>query len=122
MQAGLLVGGGEQRRLRTGVGGECGLEVELDTLGDLVVDLNLGLQDVGGRPALGEDEAVGLVEELGLNVTADEARLRVAGARDLEGDIGRRHGLDLELDVVNGEVLAEEVVGRLSEILDASSA
>lgn len=122
MEAGLLVGGGEQRRLRTGVGGERGLEVELDTLRDLVVNLNLGLQDVGGRPALGEDEAVGLVEELGLNVTADEARLRVAGARDLEGDIGRRHGLDFELDVADGEVLAKEVVGRLSEILDASSA
>lgn len=122
MEAGLLVGGGEQRRLRTGVGGERGLEVELDTLRDLVVNLNLGLQDVGGRPALGEDEAVGLVEELGLNVTADEARLRVAGARHLESDIGRRHGLDLELDVADGEVLAEEVVGRLSKILGASSA
>ena len=117
MEAGLLVGGGEERGLGTRVGGESSLEVELDALGNLVVDLNLSLQDVGGRPALGEDEAMGLVEELGLDVAADEARLGVARAADLEGDVGGGQGLDLKSDVADGEVLAKKVVGRLSEVL-----
>lgn len=38
---------------------------------------------------------------------------------DLEGHIGGRRGFDLEGDAVDGEVLAEKVVGRLSEILHA---
>ena len=120
MEAGLLVGGGEESRLRTGVGGEGGRELELDTLGDLVVNLDLGLEDVGGRPGLGEGETVGLVEELGLHITSDELGLGVAVPADLEEDVGGSGGLDLEGDAADGEVPAEEVVGRLSEILDAS--
>ena len=121
VEARLLVGGGEESRLGTSVGGESGLEVKLDTLGDLVVDLNLGLQDVGSRPGLGEDKTMGLVEELGLNVTSNEVGLGVTAAGNLEGDIGGRQGLDLEGDAAGGEVLAKEVVGRLSEVLYAST-
>ena len=50
VETGLLVGGGEERGLGTGVGGEGGGELELDTLGDLVVNLDLGLEDVARRP------------------------------------------------------------------------
>ena len=120
MEAGLLVGGGEESRLRTGVGGEGGRELELDTLGDLVVNLDLGLEDVARRPGLGERQAVGLVEELGLDIASNEGRLGVADTADLEEDVGGSGGLDLEGDAADGEVPAEEVVGRLSEILDAS--
>ena len=118
VEAGLLVGGGEESRLGTSVGGEGGLEVELDTLGDLVVNFDLGLEDVGGRPGLGEGEAVGLVEELGLDVADDELGLGVAVSANLEEDVGRSRGLHLEGDTADGEVLAKEVVGRLSEVLD----
>ena len=84
MEAGLLVGGGEERGLCASVGGEGGLEVKFDTLGDLVVNLDLGLEDVVGRPGLGEDEAVGLCEELCLDISADEGGLGVAVATDLK--------------------------------------
>ena len=120
MEAGLLVGGGEQRRLGTSVGGECGLKVELNTLGDLVVNLNLSLENVGGRPGLGEDETVGLVEELGLDVASDEGGLGVTRATNLEGNVGGRRGLHLNGGPANGEVPAKEVVGGLAEILDTS--
>ena len=118
MEAGLLVGGGEERGLCTGVGGEGGLEVKLDTLCDLVVNLNLGLEDVARRPALGEDKTVGLGEELGLDVATDEGGLGVAVSANLEGDVGGGGRLHLESDTIEGEVLAQEVVGRLSEVLD----
>ena len=117
MEAGLLVGGGEESRLRTGVGGEGGRELELDTLGDLVVNLDLGLEDVARRPGLGERQAVGLVEELGLDVAADEGRLCVAVAANLEGHVRGRDGLHLESDTVQWVVLAQEVIGGLAEIL-----
>ena len=120
VEARLLVGGGEESRLGTSVGGEGGLEVKLDTLGDLVVNLDLGLEDVARCPALGDDEAVRLVEELGLDVASNEGRLGVAVAANLEGHVRGGRGLHLKSNTADGEVLAKKVVGRLSEILDAS--
>ena len=45
---------------------EDGGGVELEALGDLVLELNLGAERVRGGPGLGEGEAVGLVGVLAL--------------------------------------------------------
>ena len=83
----------------------------------MVLSLNLSLQDVGSGPSLGEDDAVGLVGVLGLNVGVDVLVLGILRTGDLERDIGRSGGLDLELGAVEVEVTAQEVVGRFTEIL-----
>ena len=117
MQAGLLVGGGDERGLAGAVGSEGGVQVELEALGEVVLRLDLGAQEVGGRPCLGEDDAVGLVGELGLKLAGDGLGLVVLLARDLEGDVVGRNGLDLKAVAREVVVPAEEVVGRLAEIL-----
>ena len=53
----------------------------------------------------------------GLEVAGDGS-LGVPDESDLEGHAGRRGGLDVESGAVNGEILAEEVIGRLSEVLE----
>ena len=58
VETGLLVDGGQQSRLGTLVWQQRGGEVELQTLGDLVLKLNLSAKHVRGRPGLGESEAV----------------------------------------------------------------
>ena len=117
METGLLVGGGKEGGLLAAVGEEGSGEVELETLGEVVLSLNLSLQDVGSGPSLSEDDAVGLVGVLGLNVGVDVLVLGILRTGDLERDIGRSGGLDLELGAVEVEVTAQEVVGRFTEIL-----
>ena len=117
VEAGLLVGRGERRTLAGALGNEGGGEVELETLGKVVLSLNLSLQDVGSGPSLSEDDAVGLVGVLGLNVARDQVRLVVARARDLECDAGGGGRLDLERCRGEGVVLREQVVRRLAEVL-----
>ena len=123
VEARLLVGGGDKSALAGAVGRERGVQVELEALGEVVLRLDLGAEEVGGGPRLGEDEAVGLVGVLGLELAADEVGLVVLLAGDLEGDVRGRDGLDLEAGAREVEVTAEEVVGRLAEILrvDASA-
>jgi hypothetical protein len=70
---------------------------------------------------LGDGEAVLEVDVLALNVTVDDVGLRVAVAGDLEGDVGRGEGLDLEGSAVDGVVLEEEVRRRLAEVLESMS-
>lgn len=43
----------------------------------MVLCLNLGAEDVSSGPCLGEDETVGLVRELGFNVTVQRLGLWV---------------------------------------------
>ena len=117
MKAGLLVDGGQQSRLGTLLRQQSGGEVELETLGNLVLELNLGAKHVRGRPGLGEGETVVLEVVFGLEVAGD-CGLGVPDESDLEGDTGRRGGLDVESGAVDGEVLAEEVIGGLSEVLE----
>ena len=121
VEARLLVGGGDKSALAGAVGRERGVQVELEALGKVVLRLDLGAEEVGGGPRLGEDEAVGLVGILGLNITADEASLFVLLSSDLESDVGGRDSLDLKVGAREVEVAAQQIVGRLAEILHVTS-
>lgn len=96
---------------------EDGGGVELEALGDLVLELDLGAERVRGGPGLGEGEAVDLVGVLALQVASDDRRFRVAVSVDLERDIGRGASLDLEGSASEVVVLAKEIVGGLSKVL-----
>lgn len=122
VQAGLLVRGRDQRGLAGAVGGERGVQVELEALGKVVLRLDLGAEEVGGGPGLGEDEAVGLVGVLGLQLAGDSLGLVILAAGDLEGDVGRGDSLDLEVGAREVVVLAQQVVGGLAEILRVAKA
>lgn len=116
MKAGLLVDSSNDSGL-LGLGGvQRGRKVELEALSDLVLELNLGSEQVGGSPSLGEGDTVLEVDVLALDVTSDGVRLGVSSTGDLEG--GRvGGGLDLEGDTVDGVVLEEQVGGGLAEVL-----
>jgi hypothetical protein len=47
------------------------VQIKLETLSELVLELHLGFEDVGGGPGLGEGEAVLGVDVLGLDVPSD---------------------------------------------------
>lgn len=117
MKTGLLVGGGKESGLLAAVGKKGSGEVKLETLGKVVLGLNLSLQNVGSGPSLSEDKAMSLVAILGLNVGVDLVGLGCLGAEDPERDIGRSGGLDLELGTADLEITAQEVVGGFTEIL-----
>ena len=117
METALLVDGAEDGGLGTLLGGERGGEVKLETLGNLVLELDGVAEDVGGGPGLGDGEAVGLVGPLTLEVTGDDVGLAVLVACDLEGDVGRGDGLDLEGGAVEGVLLVQEVIGGLAKVL-----
>ena len=51
--------------------GQSSVEVNFKALGDLVLNLDLVTEDVGGGPGLGEGQTVGLIGELGLDVAVD---------------------------------------------------
>lgn len=117
MEAGLLVDSVEDSALGTLLRKESGGKVELETLGHIVLELDLGAEHIRGRPRLGEDEAVGLVEVLGLDIAGDATRLVITDTSNLEGGCGGGDGLYLEGGAVEGEVLGKEVIGGLAEVL-----
>jgi hypothetical protein len=117
VEAGLLVGSSDDSRLLALLREERGSQVELEALGDVVLELNLGAEDVGGGPGLGEDEAVLPVDVLGLNITGNDVALVVTSTSNAEGRVGRSQGLDFEGDTVEWVVLAEQVARRLAEVL-----
>ena len=117
MDTGLFVDSVEQGRLVSSLGCQRGGKVEFQALGKIVVELELRLEDVGGGPGFGQNEAVLVVGVLGLDVTGDALRLGVAQTRDLEGDVGGGLGLDFQRGSEDGVVLGEQVVGRLSKVL-----
>jgi hypothetical protein len=117
VDARLLVDCAHERRLLALVGEKSSAEVKFEALGNVVVKLDLGAEDVGGGPSLSEDEAVLLVEVLGLDITRDRGRLGVTDTRNLEGCARRGEGLHLERGAVDGEVLAEQVVAALAKVL-----
>lgn len=54
MDSGLLVRGGQDGRMSILFGSESSMELEFEALGDLVLELYGGFEDVGGGPGLGE--------------------------------------------------------------------
>ena len=66
---------------------------------------------------LGNSEAVLEVDVLALDVTVDNVGLGVAGAGDLEGNVGGGEGLDLKGGTVDRVVLEEQVRRGLAEVL-----
>ena len=117
VQAGVLVDGGQQSGLGALFWQQGGSEIELETLGNLVLELNLGPKHVRCCPGLRESESVGLEAVFGLEVAGDGS-LGIPDEGNLEGHAGGRGGLDVESGAVDGEVLAEEVIGGFSEVLE----
>jgi len=74
VEAWLLVGRAEVHRLCALVRVERGGGVELEALGDLVLELDLSAERVVGGPGLGDGETVGLVGVFALEVAGDVGR------------------------------------------------
>ena len=117
MKARLFIGRTEEDRLCALLGVKSGSSVELEALGDLVVELDLVAERVCGAPRLGDGQAVGLVRVLALEVAKDLRRFRVTASVDLEGDIRGGRGFNLERGTVEVVVLAEEVIGGFAKVL-----
>jgi hypothetical protein len=119
VEAGLLVGGTEEDRLCVLIGVEGGRGLELEALGNLVIEFDLVAERVVGGPSLSDGQAVGLVGVFALEVTSDKRRLRVTVSIDLEGDVRGGRGFDLERGTVEVVILAEKVIGGLAKVLYA---
>jgi len=66
-------------------GEEASNNVQLQALGDLVLKLDLGGEEVAGGPGLSDGQTVLEVDVLGLELTVDGARLVVLVTEDVEG-------------------------------------
>jgi len=75
MEARLLVDRVDNSGLVALLRGQSSGEVKFKALGDLVLNLDLVTEDVGGGPGLGEGQTMGLVGPLGLNVAVDDVCL-----------------------------------------------
>lgn len=75
VEAGLLVRRAEEHRLCVLLREERGGGVELEALGDLVLELDLGAERVVGGPGLSDGQAVGFVGVLALEIASDVGRL-----------------------------------------------
>ncbi|GAO49076.1 hypothetical protein G7K_3235-t1 [Saitoella complicata NRRL Y-17804] len=131
VESGLLVGSEKLSGAGTSLRLEGSKGIDLEALGDVVVELDLGGQEVGGGPALGKGEAVNAVGVLALEVTSD-GTFGVLGTLDGEEDTVGGSSLDLEGGTYksNGdymgkrahsrtrerEVLGQEVVRQLGEV------
>ena len=117
MKARLLVSSAEEHRLCVLFRVEGGGGVELEALGDLVLELDLGAERVVGGPGLGDGQAVDFVTVFALEVASDVGRFRVTDTVDLEGDVRGSGGLDLKRGTGEMVVLSEEVIGGLAKVL-----
>lgn len=75
MITGLLKGDVEETRVDSLFRVERRVSFELEALCELVLDLELGAEDVGRRPGVGEDSSVLVVGVFALEVTCNMARL-----------------------------------------------
>jgi hypothetical protein len=119
MKARLLVRRTEEDRLCVLLGVEDGGGIELEALGDLVVELDLVAERVVGVPGLSDSQTVGLVRVLALEITKDVRRFRVTISVNLEGDVRGSGGFNLKRGTIEVVVLAEEVIGGLAKVLYA---
>jgi hypothetical protein len=113
----LLEGDVEQAAVDSLFGVQAGVSFELQSLCELVFDLQLGAEDVVSRPDVREDCSVFWVAVFTLEVTGDVARLRVARAIHTESDIGGSLSLDFQTNSVEWEIPTKQIARTLSEIL-----
>ncbi len=117
MDAGLLIGSINYSRFGILVRLEGSRNIDFETLGDLVLNLQYTTEDVGRSPGLSEGQAIFAVGVFCFELAGDGVILVVAITRNFEGDIG--WGLCLDLQECSGErvILLKQVVGGFSEIL-----
>jgi hypothetical protein len=96
--------------------------LELQAVGELIFDLQLGPEDIGGGPGVGENGSIFGVRVFGLEVTSDQAGLGVLSSSNTEGHIGGGLGFDFQTKGVEWIVTTKEVVGAFSKILLAQKA
>lgn len=118
MDTRLLVDGIDDSGLVTLFGSQRAKDIDLETLDNLVLNLDLVFDDVAGGPGVGEGHTVSLVGPLGFNITDNGGRARRTTSSNLERNIGRSFGFNLETVTSVGEVLAEQVVRGLSKVLE----
>ena len=87
VKAGLLICGIDQSRLGVLVRLEGGGNINFETLGNLVINLEETTEDIGGSPSLGEGQAVFAVGIFCFELARDSIGLVVTITRDFEGDI-----------------------------------
>jgi len=93
-----------------------GLEGKFEAGRQLVLDGDLGRQQVIGRPFLGQRQSVLLDVQLGLQAGAQLAGVELGVAAGGEVDAGRSQRLHFHLHAAIIEALAEQVAGGLAEI------
>ena len=94
-----------------------GVQLDLETVDNVVVELNNGVESVAGGPGLGEGKAVLAVGVFGLNICAHCTGGSSLVTNNLEDDTGGGGGLDLKSGMTDGVFLVEQVIGALSKIL-----
>ena len=117
MITGLLEGQVEQTTVDSLLGVEARVCLELETLGELILDLELRAEDIGGSPSVRKNGSVFIVSIFGLEVTGNVAILRVTRSSNAEGHIRGRLRLHFQPDGMEWVVPTEQVRGAFSEIL-----
>lgn len=101
------------------VGGE---ELTLEARSKSVAQLNLGVKDVGGRPALGKSKTGGLVRVLALKGAGDGSVGGIGLALGSESNAIGGLGLDLKTGGSEVEVVTrKQVVGGLANVRESRS-
>jgi len=117
VQAGLLVDSSQNSSFLGFGRVERSLQVELQTLGDLVLELELRSEEVGGGPSLGKDQPILKVDVFPLDISRDSIARSVLLTRNFESHVARCQSLDFEGGTLDRVVLEEEVRSGLSEVL-----
>jgi len=92
------------------------LERELEASCQLVLECDLGSQQIIGSPFLGQRQSVLLDVQLGLETGAQLARVELGVSSGGEADAGGGQRLHFTLETAVVEPFAEQVAGRLAQI------
>jgi len=121
VKTGLLISSIHQRRLGTFLREQLSVQVKFQSLGDLVLQLDSGAEDIGSGPRLCEGQSIFGIVVFRFHVTRDAERLVITHSSNFECHIGGGFSFDFKGSAEDGEVLAQQVVGRLSEVLHTQS-
>ena len=119
MHTGRLVGERHQGVLRLLLRHERRDHLELQALGDVVLQLNVVAEHIGSRPGLRESQTLLAVGPARLQVAADGRRLVVVQTQHFEGHTRGRARLHLQGRAVDRVVLTKDVGRGLTEVLPA---